>query len=136
MAENLDQLLDALDIKCCYIAGHSYGADTAMYFALTRPERVKQIVAIEAGVAALIKLRNREDWEGWAYWVTLLEQLGQTVPENKRTSLDYLLRLSLNVPKLFGPAIGHTRKAEPLLKLLETTIVKDYEETGEMTLEK
>ena len=135
LADDLEQLLDALEIERSLMVGHSYGADTALYFALTRPDRVRQVVAVEAGIAALIGLRKREDWEGWAYWVKLLEQLGQTVPEDKRTDIDYFLRLSLNVPKLFGPAVGQVRKSEPLLKLLETTMVKDYEVTGELTLE-
>ena len=135
MAEDLEQLLDALEIDRCKLVGHSYGADTALYFALSRPERVERVVAVEAGIAALIGLRTREDWEGWDYWVRLLNLWGQTVPDDKRTDIDYMLRLSLNVPKVFGPAMGQTRKAVPLLRLLETTIVKDYEVTGALTLE-
>jgi pimeloyl-ACP methyl ester carboxylesterase len=135
MADDLDQLLDALDLESCCLVGHSYGADTALYFSLTRPKRVKQVVAIEAGLAALIQLRDRDDWEGWAHWARLLEQLGTPVPVDRRTDIDYMLRLSLGVPKIFGPAIGHTRKAEPLLKLLGTTMVKDYEVVGELTIQ-
>ncbi len=135
MAGDLELLLDALGIELCDLVGHSYGADTALYYALIHPERVKQVIAVEAGLSALITLRKREDWEGWAYWANLLEQLGIPVPEDKRTDIDYLLRLSLQVPKKFGPAIGHPRKSEPLLRLLETTMVKDYEVVGALTLE-
>jgi len=40
------------------------------------------------------------------------------------------------VPIIFGPAKGLPRKGDKLLKLLdETTLVKDYEFVGELTLE-
>jgi pimeloyl-ACP methyl ester carboxylesterase len=130
MAEDLTQLLDALGVGSCAVVGHSYGADVALAFALRHPERVQQAVAVEAGLAALIQLRKREDWEGWAYWARVLEQFGFPVPPEKQSDLDYMLRASLQVPKLFGPAIGHSRNQAPLLRLLETTLVKDYEVTA------
>jgi pimeloyl-ACP methyl ester carboxylesterase len=136
MAEDLGLLLDALEIEQPYVVGHSYGADTALYLALTQPESIKKVIAIEPGMAALIKLRKREDWEGWTYWSQVLERFGFPVPPERRTDIDYLLRLSLQVPKIFGPATGRPRKAEPLLRLLnETTMVQDYEEVGELTLD-
>jgi pimeloyl-ACP methyl ester carboxylesterase len=135
MATDLEQLLDALDVESAYLVGHSYGADAAMCFALRHPERAKQVIAIEAGLAALIHLRKREDWEGWLYWAKVLESFGFEVPPEKRSDIDYMLRLSLQVPKLFGPAIGRTRKAAPLLRLLNTSMVKDYEMVGDLTLE-
>lgn len=136
MAEDLRLLLDALEIEQPYVLGHSYGADTALYLALTHPECIKKVIAIEPGMAALIKLRKREDWEGWTYWSQVLERFGFPVPPDRRTDIDYLLRLSLQVPKIFGPATGRPRKAEPLLRLLnETTMVQDYEEIGALTLE-
>ncbi len=135
MADDLRLLLDELGIESCFLVGHSYGADAALYFAYLHPERAKQVVAIESGLAALIQLRKREDWEGWTYWARVLESFGLQVPPEKRCDIDYMLRLSLKVPKIFGPATGRTRKAEPLLRLLETTMVKDYEVVGELTLE-
>jgi pimeloyl-ACP methyl ester carboxylesterase len=135
MATDLEQLLDALGIERCDIVGHSYGADAALYLALRHPERIRKIIAIEAGLAALITLRKREDWEGWAYWAQVLEEFGFPVPPEKRTDIDYMLRESLKVPKIFGPASGRPRKAEPLLRLLDTTMVKDYEVVGDLTLD-
>jgi pimeloyl-ACP methyl ester carboxylesterase len=136
MAEDLLGLLDALEIQRPFIVGHSYGADTALYFALKYPERARTVISIEAGLAALIHLRKREDWEGWAYWAQVLERFGFPVPPERRTDIDYMLRLSLQVPKVFGPATGRPRKAEPLLRLLnETTMVQDYEVVGDLTLE-
>jgi pimeloyl-ACP methyl ester carboxylesterase len=136
MADDLLGLLDALEIQRPFIVGHSYGADTALYFALKYPNRVRKVVSIEAGLAALIHYRKREDWEGWVYWANVLERFGLTVPPEHRTDIDYMLRLSLQVPKVWGPAAGRPRKAEPLLRLLNgTTIVQDYEVVGDLTLE-
>lgn len=136
MTQDLKELLEALEIDRPYLVGHSYGADTALHFALRYPERVDQVVSIEAGLPALIGLRKREDWEGWTYWSEALERFGLPVPPERRSDVDYMLRLSLQVPKLYGPATGRTRKAEPLLRLLDTTtMVQDYEVVGELTLE-
>jgi pimeloyl-ACP methyl ester carboxylesterase len=135
LAEDLRRLLDVLDISSCAIVGHSYGADVALGFAFQHPERVLRVVAVEAGLAALIQLRKREDWEGWAYWARVLAQFGVEVPEDKRSDIDYMLRASLQVPKQFGPALGHARNSQPLLRLLDTTIVQDYEVVGDLTLE-
>src|SRR4051812_30767464 len=50
MATDLKDLLDALEIERPHLAGHSYGADIALYFALHYPRRVRQLVAIEAAL--------------------------------------------------------------------------------------
>ena len=135
MATDLEQFLDALEIEAPYLVGHSYGADTILYFAHRHPERVRKAIVIEAGLAALIDQRIRADWEGWRYWAEALEHFGVPVPPEKRSDMDFLLRESLKIPKIYGPATGRPRKAEPLLKLLETTMVKDYEVVGDLTLE-
>jgi pimeloyl-ACP methyl ester carboxylesterase len=136
MADDLKGLLDALNINRADFVAHSYGADTALHFALLHPDRVRQLVPIEAGLPALIGLRKREDWEGWAYWAEALERFGFDVPPERRCDIDYMLRISLQVPKIYGPATGRTRKAEPLLRLLDTTtMVQDYEVAGELTLD-
>jgi pimeloyl-ACP methyl ester carboxylesterase len=135
MAGDLKALLEVFGIEQPYLVGHSYGADTALYFSLLHPQRVKKVIAAESGLPALIGLRARDDWEGWTYWVKALERFGMTVPDDKRTDIDYMLRLSLRVPKQTGPAIGRNRKPEPILRLLETTMVRDYEVVGELSLE-
>jgi pimeloyl-ACP methyl ester carboxylesterase len=135
MAEDLGYLLDALEIERPILTGHSYGSDTALTYALLHPERVDRIVAIEPGLSALISLRKREDWEGWRYWSEALDRFGIPVPPERRADADYMLRLSLKVPMLYGPAVGRPRKAEPLLRLLETTMIKDYEVVGALSLD-
>jgi pimeloyl-ACP methyl ester carboxylesterase len=136
MATDLTDLLDALDIEQPFIVGHSFGADAALNHALRHPDRVDKVVAIEAGLAALIDRRKRDDWEGWLYWSRALEQFGKYVPSDKRTDIDYLIRESLSIPKVYGPATGRPRKPEPILKLLETTsMVTDYEIVDDLTVD-
>jgi pimeloyl-ACP methyl ester carboxylesterase len=134
MANDLGGLIDALEMSQPYIVGHSYGADIALNFALRHPERLQKLVAIEATIPALIHERKREDWEGWTFWAQALEEFGHPVPPDKKTDIDYMIRLSLQVPKVYGPTTGRARKAEPLLRLLDTTtLVKDYEDPCDLT---
>lgn len=136
MADDLKGLMDALEIERAYLVGHSYGADTILNFAARYPERIHKMVAIEATVPALIHLRDRDDWEGWTFWSEALESFGVPVPPERRTDIDYMIRLSLQVPKVYGPATGRTRKPESTLQLLDTTtLVKDYERVGALTLD-
>jgi pimeloyl-ACP methyl ester carboxylesterase len=135
MAEDLLLLLDALEIERPVIVGHSYGADIALYFAHSYPERVSQVVAIEGALPALVGARNRDDWEGWDYWVEMLERSGRQVPRERRSDVVYLLKASLEVPKRWGPLNGLPRNPEPYLRLVdETTIARDYERVGSLPL--
>src|SRR3954454_12584591 len=93
MAADLEELLDVLDIEQVCLVGHSYGADIALYFALRCPGRVRHVVAIEAALPALNQQRAREDWQGWDYWIDVLERSGQSVPPERRHDADYMLRL-------------------------------------------
>jgi pimeloyl-ACP methyl ester carboxylesterase len=136
MAEDLRCFLDEMGIERPILVGHSFGADIAMYFSLLYPERVAKLVALEPGLAALVHLRNDKDWIGWAAWVAKLEEVGIHVPEDKRNDAEYLLQLSLDTPKFYGPARGLPRNREPLLHLIRnTTLLKDYEVVGAMTLD-
>jgi pimeloyl-ACP methyl ester carboxylesterase len=136
MAEDLRNLLDRLGVERPHLVGHSFGADVCLHFALHHPRRVGRIVAIEPGLAALVHERKRHDWEGWTYWVSKLEEVGLPVPPEKRSDLEYLLNLTLETPKIFGPARGLPRNRAPLLKLLrETTLIRDYEDPGDLTLD-
>lgn len=137
MAEDLLGLLDGLGIEKANLVGHSFGADVSLHFALLHPERVAKIVAVEAGLSAMLQVRQREDWEGWVYWREILGEFGIQVPREKWYDGIYLLKLSLQVPKVYGPATGRPRKAEPFLKLLdETTVIEEYENVDGFTLDK
>jgi pimeloyl-ACP methyl ester carboxylesterase len=136
MAEDLLGLLDALKINKCTLIGHSYGADICLYFALKHPDRVDKILALEPGLAALVEQRKDPNWVGWKAWVDKLEECGIQVPEDKRADVGYLLQLSLETPKFYGPARGLPRNREPLLKLLrETSLIEDYETADELTMD-
>jgi pimeloyl-ACP methyl ester carboxylesterase len=137
MAEDLRGLMDALEIEEAYLLGHSLGADTSLHFALRYPHRVKKMVLLEAGIPALVSQRKDADWEGWSYWAALLEEFsGIPVPPEKRNDIRYMVRQTLEVPIVYGPAAGLPRKKEPILRLLDdTTMVQDYEVVGDLTLE-
>jgi pimeloyl-ACP methyl ester carboxylesterase len=137
MATDLGELLDEREITRAALVGHSFGADVALYFALRHPERVSQVIAIEAALPAMVYLRDREDWQGWDYWSDVLERSGHPVPPEHRSDVDYLLRMSLEVPKKWGPLNGLPRNRKPFLRLLEsTTIAEDTQSIGTLTLEK
>jgi len=136
-AADLQGLLDGLGMERVHLIGHSLGADISLHFALLHPDRVDKMVLIEASIPALVHLRKNKDWEGWTYWVELLEEFtGIKVPREKWNDPDYLIRQSLEAPIIYGPARGLPRKKEPVLRLLEeTTMVEDYEVVGDLTLE-
>jgi pimeloyl-ACP methyl ester carboxylesterase len=136
MASDLLGLLDRLAIERPALVGHSFGADICLQFASLHPHRVRRLVAIEPGLAALVHQRKSDDWEGWSYWVSKLEEVGLEVPPDKRTDLNYLLNLSLETPKFYGPARGLPRRREPLINLIRnTTLIADYEDVGSLTLD-
>lgn len=137
MTNDLRLLLDSLEIDQAILVGHSFGADIALYFAYHYPERVKSVVAIEAALPALISLRSREDWEGWDYWTGVLEQAGYPVPPEHHTDIDFLVRLSLSLPKEWGPLKGLPRDPMRSLRLLDTTTIgRDSQVVGSLTLDK
>jgi pimeloyl-ACP methyl ester carboxylesterase len=137
MAEDLLQLLDALEIERPWVAGHSYGADIALYFALLHPARVREVIAIEAALPALEQSRRHDGWVGWSYWARALEEAGHEVPEEKRSDLRYMIRATIDLPKQWGPLKGLPRNPKPLLKLLdETSLPEEYRLIGSLTLDR
>lgn len=137
MADDLLELLDMLEIEQPCLAGHSFGADTALYFALLHPERIKQAVVIEAALPAMVYLRSREDWEGWDNWSDVLERSGHPVPAERRSDVEYLMRMSLQMPMRWGPLNGLPRNPKQALRLLDdTTIGKDSHRIGSLTLDR
>jgi pimeloyl-ACP methyl ester carboxylesterase len=60
---DLDGLADALGLTGSFrLAGHSWGAYTALHYAATRPDRVSRLFLIDGGVAA-IRDRFGATWE-------------------------------------------------------------------------
>jgi len=137
MAEDLLGLLDVLEIERPVLAGHSYGADIALYFAAKNPARVQEVIAIEAALPALEQSRRHDGWVGWSYWAAALEQAGHPVPPERRSDLRYMIRATIDLPKQWGPLKGLPRNPKPLLRLLEkTTLPEDYRRIGSLTLER
>jgi pimeloyl-ACP methyl ester carboxylesterase len=136
-ALDLDHLLDSLGIERAHLIGHSFGADIALHYTILHPERVDRLVLVESAIAALEFLRDREDWSGWKYWRDKLSMGGVTVPPEKWYDCEFLVRASINVPKLWGFRKGQARRSAPLIKLMETTTVaRDYSDVAGMTLDK
>jgi pimeloyl-ACP methyl ester carboxylesterase len=137
MAQDLLGVMDALDIASAEVLGHSYGADVALHAALLAPERVRTLMLIEPGIPALVADRQSPDWDGWAHWAEVLEKLsGEAVPYELRNNVDYMLRRSVEIPIVYGPAKGRARRKDRILKLMdETSMASDYATVGEMTLE-
>jgi pimeloyl-ACP methyl ester carboxylesterase len=136
LASDLDQLLDVLGIERPHIVGHSFGADVALHFAMLHPDRVDRLVLAEPAISALQSLRAQDDWPGWDYWRSRLEEAGVEVPKEKSRDVVYLVKSSIKIPKLFGFAKGRARRPAPLLRLMQTTTAPvDYGELAGMTLE-
>jgi pimeloyl-ACP methyl ester carboxylesterase len=136
MASDLQQLLEALEIERPVIVGHSYGADIALYLAARQPQRVREVIAIEAALPALEASRRHDGWIGWSYWAQALERAGHAVPPERRSDLRYMVRATIDLPKQWGPLKGLPRNPKPLLRLLEkTSLPEDYRQVGTLTLE-
>ncbi len=137
MADDLAALMDALQIPHADLMGHSYGADVSLHFALCYPERVRRLVLLEPGIPALLTGQSGRNWAGWIHWAELLEHFsGQPVPEDRRTDIRDLVRRSIEIPAVFGPARGLPRRRDRTLDLVDTTtLLDDYEVVGALTLE-
>jgi 2-hydroxy-6-oxonona-2,4-dienedioate hydrolase/2-succinyl-6-hydroxy-2,4-cyclohexadiene-1-carboxylate synthase len=136
-AKDLRNLLDNLGIGRTHVVGHSFGADIALHFTILFPERVDRLVLVEPAIAALLHLREREDWIGWKYWRDKLALGGVSVPPEKWYDTEYLVRASVSMPMLFGFRKGRARRAAPLVRLMDTTTAaRDYVQLAGMTLDK
>lgn len=135
-ANDLKHLLDVLGIEKAPIMGHSFGADIALHFAILFPERVERLILVEPAISALTFLRKDHEWIGWKYWREKLAAGGVDVPEEHWYDPEYLVRLSVGLPMVFGFRKGRPRRAAPTLRLLnQTTAAKDYSNVAGMTLD-
>jgi pimeloyl-ACP methyl ester carboxylesterase len=124
MAEDLAGLLDGLGIAQASLAGHSWGADIALHFALLYPEKVSDLVLVEAALLAPLAddYRSRQ-WAGWPYVMETLEQLsGGPIPADKRYDLEHMVRLLMEIPVMYGPAQGRLRDEVVIGRVLEVVM--------------
>jgi pimeloyl-ACP methyl ester carboxylesterase len=135
MAEDLRALMDALGIERADLAGHSFGADITLHFALLYPDRARKLMLIEPGIPALVHDRNAA-WEGWTRWADDLERLtGLPVPSERRTDLGYMMRRSLAVRAASSAVTGVPQRKGRVFRLLDTTtILADHEVVDELTI--
>jgi hypothetical protein len=63
--------------------------------------------------------------------------MGAPIPEDKRHDLEYLLRLLIEIPMVYGPAKGRARDGDTVLRVLEilTPLWNGQDATGELTLD-
>ena len=104
---------------------------------MNHPDRVAEVIAIEAALPALEQSRRHDGWVGWSYWSRALEEAGHPVPPEKRSDMRYMVRATIDLPKQWGPLKGLPRNPKPLLRLVdETSLPEDYHEVGTLTLER
>src|SRR5262249_44430507 len=113
--------------------------DIVLHFALLYPERVSQIVLIEPGLLApLADEYRRPDWDGWPYITRTLEQLlGAPIPPDKHHDLEYLVRLTIEIPIMYGRARGPAGDEGAVLRVSELAmpVRSGAEAAGELPLE-
>jgi pimeloyl-ACP methyl ester carboxylesterase len=139
MADDLCGLMDALDIPQASVVGHSWGADIALNFGLVHGQRASELLLIEPGLLAPFADRYRDKgWEGWPYVTSTLEGLlGAPIPPDKHADLEYLIKLLIEIPILYGPARGQIRDEEVLQRVLDILmpVWKGDAPGGELTVE-
>lgn len=140
LADDLAQLLDALEIDKVDLVGHSFGGDIALYFAYYYPERVNHVVLIEALIPAMAMILTRDDFQRADWAATVLEKMGVPIPEERRFDTGFMLNQAVNMPNKWGPMKGMARKKSRhddwLEKLYTTTsVLKDALDVGELTRE-
>jgi pimeloyl-ACP methyl ester carboxylesterase len=121
MVRDLTGILDGLGIQQAAFVGHSWGCDIVLHFALQHPERVSQMVLVEAGLLApLAPVYRSHDWHGWAYVTETIEALsGHSIPEEHAHDLEYLLKRLIEIPIQFGPGQGRTRDEELVFRVFD-----------------
>jgi pimeloyl-ACP methyl ester carboxylesterase len=139
MADDLCALMDALRIRQASVVGHSWRADIELHFGLVHGERASELVLIEPGLLAPFADRYRDkNWEGWPYVTSTLEGLlGAPIPPDKHADLEYLIKLLIEIPILYGPAQGRIRDEEVLQRVLDILmpVWKGDAPGGELTVE-
>lgn len=140
LARDFVELLDALDVQKVDLVGHSFGADIALYVAYYYPERVGNVVLIEALVPVMAKIIMRDDFERADWIATILERLGINIPEDRRLDKDFMLAVAMRMPNKWGPMKDLPRRKAERDDWLETlytttTILKDAVEVGELDAE-
>jgi pimeloyl-ACP methyl ester carboxylesterase len=96
-------------------------------------------VLIEAALLApLAPLYRSPEWEGWPYVTETLQQLsGSPIPDDKRYDFEYLVRMLIEIPIMYGPAQGRTRSEDVLTRVVDVMrpMWNDERAGSELTVE-
>jgi pimeloyl-ACP methyl ester carboxylesterase len=128
LADDVQALLDALGLERAVLVGHSMGAKTAMWLALTAPERVERLVAVDSapvghasGVAGILRGLAAVDLSALSDRAAADAALADAVPHARVR--DYLLQnlvrqdgrwhWRMNVPALLAGIDAITGWPEP-----------------------
>ncbi len=84
-AEDLARLIDVLGLERPIVIGHSLGAMIALYFAAHYPDKIRQLVLIDAGLP--LPWKTPEEQPAWL--TTAINRLGTPVP----SFAEYIARL-------------------------------------------
>jgi len=68
MAEDLDALNAHLGIERAHLVGHSFGARVALYYAITRQERVATLTVADTQLRSLQAPMRLGEWPHWPRW--------------------------------------------------------------------
>lgn len=138
LADDLRQLLDALEIPRAHLVGHSLGGAVALHLAAEHPDRVASLVIADTRVRALQPIQRPADWPHWTSVKARLAELGLEVADDVNDwglhlfeqlaspkfagAREKLAGTSLFIP--FSRLAGGQRSAERWLELLNTTTAR------------
>jgi pimeloyl-ACP methyl ester carboxylesterase len=136
LADDLRQLLDALQIHRAHLVGHSVGGAVALHLAAEHPDRVASLVIADTRVRALQPIQRPADWPHWGSVKARLAELGLELTDDVndwglpvraiglqvRRRPGKLAGTSLFIP--FSRLAGRQRSAERWLELLNTTTAR------------
>ena len=76
MANDLEALLDHLGVDHAHVVGHSFGARVALYFTISRPDRVSTLTVADTQISCLQDQVRLADWPHWKTWKQQLNEQG------------------------------------------------------------
>jgi pimeloyl-ACP methyl ester carboxylesterase len=142
----LGALLDHLDIKRAYLAGHSFGGAAALHLAVLQPQRVLGLILADVRIRSVQPAQGAHNWPHWPALQKKFAESGIQVrdddPEWELRLLEELARRrldgsleSLDLGSPFVPFLTSNReRAKQWLKLIgETTAMKDFRADAGLT---
>ena len=137
MAADLHGLLEALRIERAHLVGHSFGGTIALHAAVLYPDRVASVLLVEPTIPALQRFVDLSTWPYFEAARTLFSERGLSIPEDKWSDLEYLVRETLRNPAPWGLRRETARSGRRLQRLLDTTSAfKEAHEVAGLTMER